>query len=270
MSWSPRPVICWTAETRPAANSPWPATIARGCTRSTRGVRSLLIVFCKISQHVSGLAHLAHQPLVESLGGIDSAVLQQMVEGDDFGDDCDVLPRIERDANLWQLDVEDRRRFRVEARSVDGRVLIPLLELNDDLNALLLPHSADAENRRNVHEPNAANFHMMSLELMSAPDQDVRAAAARHDEIVGHEAVATLDEVEHTLRFSNAALPDHEESYAEHVSERAMQVRRRREFFLEPRLDARVELVRLELRANKRNAGSRRELDEIGGRDLPL
>src|SRR5947208_915085 len=126
MSWSPRPVICCTADTRPAANSPWPATIARGCAWSAEGVGSLLIVFRKISQDVGGLTHLAHQPLVKSLGRIDAAVLQQVVEGDDFGDHGDVLPWIERDANLRELDVEDRRRHRVEARSVDGGVLIPL------------------------------------------------------------------------------------------------------------------------------------------------
>src|SRR5512144_2276437 len=124
MSCSPRPVICCTADTSPAANSPWPATMARGRMISVGSSVSLLIVFPKIHQDIRWFAHLTHEPLVESFGGIDSAVLQQMIQRDHFRDHRDVLSRIQRDAHLRELDVENARGFRLQARSVDRRFLI--------------------------------------------------------------------------------------------------------------------------------------------------
>ena len=78
--------------------------------------------------------------------------------------------------------------------------------------------------------------------------------------------MAALDEVEHALRLADAALPDEQQPDAEHVGERAMEVRRRRELLLEPRLDPRVELVGLEPRTDQRDARGRGELDEISAR----
>ncbi len=100
--------------------------------------------------------------------------------------------------------------------------------------------------RRNVDQPDAANLHVVPLQLVPAADEDVAAAPARDDQIVGDEAVAALDEVEHALRLADAALADEQEPDAEHVGERAVEVGRRREFLLEPGLDAVVELVGLE------------------------
>ena len=207
-----------------------------------------------------GCAHLLHQTLVESLGRIDAAVFEEMVHRDHFRDDRDVLARIERNANLRQLDFENRRHFGVEPGAIDLRVVIPFFELHHDLDALLLAHRANAEDRRNVDEADAANFHVMPLQLVTAADQQVAAAPARDDEIVGDEAMSALHEIEHALRFADAALADEQQADAEDVGERAMKIRRRREFLLEPRLDARVELVRLEPRRDDRNAGGRREL----------
>src|SRR3954470_21184412 len=49
-----------------------------------------------------------------------------------------------------------------------------------------------------------------------------------------------------------------------------MQIHRRRELVFEPWFEARVELVRLQARANDGNARLRRELDQITGRFLIL
>ena len=61
----------------------------------------------------------------------------------------------------------------VEARAIDRRVVVPLLELHDDLDALLLAHRANAEDRRDVDQADAANFHVMPLQLVPASDQHV-------------------------------------------------------------------------------------------------
>src|SRR5262245_33855435 len=106
MSCAPRPVICSTADTRPTAKSPWPATIARATT-SFAGLGSLLIVLLKIPIHFFRCAHLLLEPFIELLGGIDAAVFQQVVHRDDLGDDRDVFAGIQRNANLGQRDVEN-------------------------------------------------------------------------------------------------------------------------------------------------------------------
>ena len=122
----------------------------------------------------------------------------------------------------------------------------------------------------NVDESDAANLHVMALQLVPAADQHVVAAPARDHEIVRDEPMAALDEIEHALRLADAASTHEQQPDAEHVRERPVQVRRRRELFLEPRLDSRVELVRLEPRADQRDPGVRRKLDEIRARLLSL
>ena len=63
-------------------------------------------------------------------------------------------------------------------RSTIG-VVPPLLELDDHLDALLLAHGADAEDRRNVDEADAADLHVVPLQLVAAADEDVAAALRR-------------------------------------------------------------------------------------------
>src|SRR6185503_16587618 len=106
MSWPPRPVICCTADTRPAANSPCPATMARGPSTAAASLTvlllllpllALLIVTFEISGDIALPAHLTNQTLVEPFGGIDAAVFEEMVHRDHLGDNRDVLAGIERD-----------------------------------------------------------------------------------------------------------------------------------------------------------------------------
>src|SRR4051812_2916448 len=117
---SPRPVICPTADTIPAAKSPWPATSARAADSGS------LNVFDQVLPNVNGFAHPADEALVERLGRIHAAVAQEMVHRDDFSDHGDVFPGVQEHLDLRQLDAEDRRRLGIEPRTVDDRVLIPL------------------------------------------------------------------------------------------------------------------------------------------------
>ena len=174
------------------------------------------------------------------------------------------LPGIERDHRLRELDVEDVGGRAVEPGAVDPLRLVPLLELDDDLDALLLAHGAHAEDRRDVDDADAADLHVVALQLVAAADEDVAAAARGDDEIVGDEPVPALDEIEHALRLADAALPDEEQPDAEHVGERAVQGGRRRELVLERRLDLLVELGRRE-----RGAEDRRRRAPAPGRASP-
>src|SRR5262245_36719688 len=134
-----------------------------------------------------------------------------MIHRDHFGHDRDVLSRIERDTNLGQLDVENRRDLRVEPGAVDVGVLIPLLELDDDLDAFLPAHGADAENRRNIHQTDAANLHVMPLKLVTAANENVGPATSRNDEIISNEPVAALDEIQDAFRFADATFADEQQ-----------------------------------------------------------
>src|SRR5512144_1007559 len=122
---SPRPVTASTAEIRPAAKSPWPATSARTPDRS-------LMVFAEIATDLGLVAHLLDERRVEALGGIDAAPLEKMVHGDHLGDHGDVLAGIERNGDAGRGHAQDVGRLPVEPRALDDRVVAPLLELDDD------------------------------------------------------------------------------------------------------------------------------------------
>ena len=110
----------------------------------------------------------------------------------------------------------------------------------------------------------------MALKLVAATEQDLRATTRDHHHVVGHEAMPAFHQIEHALRLADAAASDEQESNAEDVGQRRVQRRRRREFLLEPRLDAAVELVGLETRSDDRHAGAGRQLHHLRGRLLAL
>src|SRR5579883_16117 len=216
----PRPVIWSTAETTPVAKSPWPTTSARGARTSPVS----LIVFSQILLDEGPLharpAHVLDQPLVELLGRVDTAVPEQMVHRDHLRDDGDVLPGIERHGDLRDRDVEDRHGHPVQPRALDHRLLVPLLEVHDDLDPLLLSDRANAEDRAHVDQADPTDFHEMALELVPPAHEHVGAAPGGDHQIVGDEPVPALDEVEHALRLADAALAREEEAHPEDVRQR--------------------------------------------------
>src|SRR5579863_6732888 len=208
----PRPVICSTAETIPMANSPCPATRARGTSAvpAASDFPASLIVFSQIPLHKCALAarplHVVDQPLVELLGRIHPAVAEQMVHGNHLRHDGDVLSRIERDRDLGHRNAQDGHGDAVEACALDDGILVPFLEVDHHLDALLLPHGTDAEYRANVDQSDAAHLHEVPLQLVAAADQEVGPPARHQDQIVGDQPVAALHEIEYTLGFPDAAL----------------------------------------------------------------
>jgi len=69
------------------------------------------------------------------------------------------------------------------------------------------------------NEADAANLHEVALELVAPADQQVIAAPEADHQVVSHQAVPALDEIEHALRFSDAAGPGEQQPHAENVSE---------------------------------------------------
>src|SRR4051812_8442002 len=146
-----------------------------------------------------------------------------MVEGDDFGDDGDVFSRIQIDGDLWQLHLEDCGGLDIQTQALDNGVLVPLLELNDDFNALLLANGAYSEDRRYVDKADASDLHIVSLHLVAAPDQHVVAAFAGNHQVVRNQAMAPFDKIENAFGLSNPAHAGEEESHSEYIGERSVQ-----------------------------------------------
>src|SRR2546423_14931106 len=111
---SAMPHICPTAEARPQANSPCPTTMARGLSGALPDLS--LMVFLQILANVVRCRsfHAPHQAVIESLGGVDAGVAQQVIKRDDLGDHGDVLSWIQKNGDFRQLDVENRGRLNVE------------------------------------------------------------------------------------------------------------------------------------------------------------
>src|SRR6185503_12334396 len=139
-SLSASPQICPTADTSPAENWPWPTTIAFGFPAPSPSLS--LMIFLEILSNIARRRRVLHPPnesLVECFGGVDPRIAKQVVQRDDFGDHGDVLSRVEIDSDLRQLDIEYGCPLHVEAGPFDNGVLVPFLELNHYLDALLLP-----------------------------------------------------------------------------------------------------------------------------------
>src|SRR5256885_76584 len=160
------PQIWPTADTRPPANSPCPTTMARGFPGPPPD--SSLMIFLEIFANVVSRRgfHAVDKSLIKCLGGVDARVAKQVIHRDDFGHHRDVLTGVEVNRNLGQLYIKNSGCLEVEAGALDHRVLIPLLELDYDLDALLLPHRPDAEDCRNVDEPDTPDFHVVALHLV--------------------------------------------------------------------------------------------------------
>src|SRR2546423_2087666 len=182
------------------------------------------MVFLEILANVAcrGGLHAPYQSIVEYFRGVDAGVEQQMIQRDYLGDHRDVLSGVEEYRDLRQLDFQYCRRFNIETSALDDRVLIPFFQLHDDLDPFLLPDRADPKNGRNVDQTDATDLHVVALHLVAAANEHIVSALARNHEIVGNEAVATLDEIQHALGFTDSTHASEEEADAKYVGKRAM------------------------------------------------
>src|SRR2546422_713603 len=150
------PVIAATA-----ASSAW-ATAA--CVTITPRSGSL-IVFLEVLLQLASLRHALQQALVELPRRVDAAVALQMVHRHHLADHGEILARVERHGDERQAHAEQRRRLAVEPRAVVLPGRVPVLELHDHLDALLLAHGAHAEQRLDVDQPDAPDLHVVLIDI---------------------------------------------------------------------------------------------------------
>src|SRR5512146_3455295 len=254
------PLIARTAVTSAAASS--------AC--ETTAPRNSLIVLFEILPQRGPLVHLTDQTVVEVLCRVHAAVAQQVAHGHDLADHREILSRVERYRHQRHGDAEDGGLLRIEAGPVVFACGIPVLELYHDLDPLLLPHRPDAEQLLDVDQSDAADLHVMARHLVATTDQDVHPAARDVYHVICHQSVAPLHQVAHALALADPGAAHEQPPDAVHVRERAVQRRRGGEHIVQVRLQAAVELRRLERGADDRHLPGARQLEQLGRRLLRL
>src|SRR6202022_4380911 len=216
----------------------------------------LLMIFLEIFANVGGgrSLHSLDESLVECLGGVYTGVSKKVIERDDLSDDSDVLPGIQEYRDLGKLHLEHRGRLDVETGSLHYGILVPLLELHDDLDAFLLADGANTEDSWNVDQADTTNLHVVPLHLVAAADQHIVAALADDYKIVSHQPVSPLDEIEDAFRLTDSTHAREKEADTENVGERAVKRGGRSELHLQHRFDSPIEFRGLELRAYQWNS----------------
>src|SRR6266850_1914753 len=174
------PVMVATAETSAWATPEWDTITPRSGS---------LIVFLEVLLRRPFFAHAADQPVVERMRRIHAAIAQQVVHGEHFADHRQVLAGVQGHREERQLDVEQLGFLTVESGAVVFASGIPILELHDDLDPLLLAHRPDAEEGVDVDQPHAADLHVVTGDLVAAADQHVVAAPRHVHHVVRDQAV---------------------------------------------------------------------------------
>src|SRR5690606_24059922 len=163
---------------------------------------SSLIILLEV---LGGTGYVVPEALVEERGRIHAGVFQQVVQRNHFGDYRDVLARVQRHDDAREIDAEDLGGLGVEAGAVVVRLFVPCFQMHDHLDALLEPDRTDAEEARDVDDPDAPDLHVMSLQLVPPTDQDLRAVTGNDDHVVGDEPVSAFHQVEYRLTLSDTA-----------------------------------------------------------------
>src|SRR5436190_23184451 len=143
-----------------AATADFSACATAACDTITPRSGSL-IVFLEVLLQLAPLRHPLEEALVEVLRRIHAAVAQQVVHRHHLTDDGEILARVERHGHERQRDVEELGRLPVEAGAIVLARRVPVVELDHDLDALLLAHRPDTEQRADVDQPHTADLHVV-------------------------------------------------------------------------------------------------------------
>src|SRR6267143_4636555 len=193
-----------------------------------------------------------------------------MSHRDDFADHCEVFSGIQGNRHERQLDVEQLGLLLVEPGAIVFTRVVPIFELYDDLDALLLPHGANAEQCVDVDQSNAPDLHIVPRYLVPPADEHIVAAPGDVHDVVGDEAVPPLHQIEHAFALADPGTAAKQQADAEYVGQGAMNRRPRCEGVIEEGLEAPVELGGLEPRADDRDAPVAGELHQLVRRLLRL
>jgi hypothetical protein len=190
-----------------------------------------------------------------------AAELQHLVAGDDLDQRGDVAPGPERDPGQWDIHAEDRPHLRLGAEAVVV-LLLRLAELDDDLDLLVVADRGDAEQVRDVEDPEAADLHVVLMHLEGRAPHRVGRAHRDLDDVVGDQAVALEDQVERGLALADAAAADQQQADAQHVDQHAVDGGARRQQVLELPRQARDEDRAHERAAQHRHAVAARDVHQ--------
>src|SRR5688572_23277317 len=139
------------------------------------------------------------------------------LERSDFDQTRQVTTGTDRDNDMRNLDAENRHILFLHAKAVDIRNFVPGLERYDEINALLEAHTFDAKHRRHVDDADAANLHVVARDL-GARAHDFAAIEQHHlGNVVGHQAVAALNERQDRLAFPDATLAANDHTDAKDI-----------------------------------------------------
>src|SRR5260370_7862424 len=100
---------------------------------------------------------------------------------DDFADHGEILSGIQGNRHERQGDVEQLGLLLVETGAIVFTRVIPVFEFHYDLDALLLPDGANAEQRVDVDQSNAPDLHIVPRVLVPpAAEHTITAPCAVH------------------------------------------------------------------------------------------
>src|SRR5581483_4270337 len=119
--------------------------------------------------------------------------------------------------DMGDVHVENLHIFVVHADAIHVGNLVPEFEGNDEVDLFFLADAFDAEHGGDIDDADAADLHVVAGQLRAGAD-DLAAIDQGHlGDVVGHEAVAALDQGEHAFAFADAALAADDNADAEDV-----------------------------------------------------
>src|SRR5882762_6631606 len=197
-----------------------PPDIPVSNTMRSGGANSLHLV-ADAARH-GGLRDLAREPLLEVLGRMVPLQLEQVVPGGDLDDGDQVAARAHRHDEQRHLGVQHAVLLLLDTEPVVLDPVVPLDQLHHHLDLLAVPHRRHAEQVLDVDDADPADLHVVLDDLRAAPVDRAALPLLQVHDVVRDQAVAAGDQVEGQLALADAALPQDEDTHADHVDEHSV------------------------------------------------
>src|SRR5207253_1273646 len=154
-------------------------------------------------------------PIIEFLGRVIARRFQLGLESGHLDEPGKIAPGPDRDDDVRDVDPQDADVFLLDANPIHILHFVPRFESDDQVDILLMSNAFDAEHRGHVDDADAAHFHMVAGNFRAGA-YDLPAIDQRYlGDIVGHQAVASFDQSQHTLAFADPALAAQDHSHPE-------------------------------------------------------
>lgn len=114
----------------------------------------------------------------------------------------------------------------------------PPYELDDEIDFLFVANGRESEQITNIDDPDTSQLHVVSARLFAKAPKLSAGISLDGDQVVGHQTVATADELERRLAFADPALADQQDTEAENFQQHTVNSLSRDELVLEEEADA--------------------------------